>query len=137
GDGPFRIDAGRVILTGGTYGTPAVLLRSGIGPADDLRALGIDVEVHAPGVGGNLHDHPSFMVAVAPNEEYARRRAAFSAAGRPLPDEMGFSCLSTSFATGGVIDLHLFSVDDGLGPDEDLPGLFVTCLTPRSKGRLR
>jgi choline dehydrogenase len=136
-DGPIRIDADRVVLTGGTYGSPAILLRSGIGPADELAGLGIEVEDDAPAVGGNLHDHPSFEVSVRPSEEYERDRAAFAAAGRPLPDEMGFSCLATSFATDGVIDLHLFSVDGGLGPDEELPGLFVTCLTPRSKGRLR
>jgi choline dehydrogenase-like flavoprotein len=136
-DGPFRFEADRVVLAGGAYGSPAMLLRSGIGPAEDLRALGIDVIEDVPGVGGNLHDHPSFAVAVAPNDEYERRRAAFSAAGGALPDEMGFSCLTSSFAEDGVIDLHVFSVDDGLGPGEDLPGVFVTCLTPRSKGRLR
>jgi choline dehydrogenase len=136
-DGSFRLDADRVVLAGGAYGSPAMLLRSGFGPAGDLRALGIEVVTDLPGVGGNLHDHPSFAVPIEPSEEYARRRSAFSAAGRDLPDELGFSCLSTSLATDGVIDLHLFSVDDGLGPDEELPGLFVTCLTPRSKGRLR
>jgi choline dehydrogenase-like flavoprotein len=136
-DGPFRFEADRVVLAGGAYGSPAMLLRSGIGPAEDLRALGIDVIEDLPGVGGNLHDHPSFAVAVAPNDEYERRRAAFSAAEGALPDEMGFSCLTSSFAEDGVIDLHVFSVDDGLGPGEDLPGVFVTCLTPRSKGRLR
>jgi choline dehydrogenase len=136
-DGSFRLDADRVVLAGGAYGSPAMLLRSGFGPAGGLRALGIEVVADLPGVGGNLHDHPSFAVPIEPSEEYARRRSAFSAAGRDLPDELGFSCLSTSLATDGVIDLHLFSVDDGLGPDEELPGLFVTCLTPRSKGRLR
>ena len=136
-DGPFRIDADRVVVAGGTYGSPAILLRSGIGPAEDLRGLGIEVVADHPGVGGNLHDHPSFAVPIEPSEEYSRRRSAIAAAGGDLPDEMGFSCLATSLATDGVIDLHLFSVDDGLGPNEDLPGLFVTCLTPRSKGRLR
>ena len=136
-DGPFQLDADRIVLAGGTYGSPAMLLRSGIGPVRDLRELSIDVVVDLPEVGANLHDHPSFAVPIQPTDEYARRRSASSAAGHDLPDEMGFSCLSTSLATGGVIDLHLFSVDDGLGPDEDLPGLFVTCLTPRSKGRLR
>jgi choline dehydrogenase len=135
--GPLEIDADRVVLTGGTYGSPAMLLRSGIGPAEDLRALGIDVALDLPGVGGNLHDHPSFTLAVEPNEEYRRRTTAFSAAGHPLPDEMGFSCLSTSRASDGVIDLHLFSVDNGIGPEGERPGLFVTCLTPRSKGRMR
>jgi choline dehydrogenase len=136
-DGPMDIDADRVVLTGGAYGSPAILLRSGIGPADDLRALGMDVALDLPEVGGNLHDHPSFTLAVEPNDEYQRRTAAFSESGRALPDEMGFACLTTPLAADGVIDLHLFSVDNGIGPDGDRPGLFVTCLTPRSKGRLR
>ncbi|MEX0984543.1 MAG: GMC family oxidoreductase N-terminal domain-containing protein [Actinomycetota bacterium] len=136
-DGPFEARAGRVVLAGGTYGSPAMLLRSGIGPAQDLAALGIEVAVDLPGVGANLHDHPSFAVAIRPSEEYTRRTAAFATSGRALPDELGFSCLATSLATDGVIDLHLFSVDDALGSEEDLPGLFVTCLTPRSKGLLR
>ncbi|MGP3920852.1 GMC family oxidoreductase [Nonomuraea sp. 10N515B] len=46
-----------VILSGGAMGSPQVLLLSGIGPADELRALGIDVQVDLPGVGANLHDH--------------------------------------------------------------------------------
>jgi choline dehydrogenase-like flavoprotein len=46
-----------VILTAGTIGSPLLLLRSGIGPADELRVLGIAVRHDLPGVGRNLHDH--------------------------------------------------------------------------------
>ena len=53
------IRAGRVILSAGTYGSPSILLRSGIGPADHLHALGIEVAVDLPGVGANLADHPA------------------------------------------------------------------------------
>ena len=52
------IHADHVILAAGTYGSPTILLRSGVGPADDLASLGIDVRVHLPGVGANLADHP-------------------------------------------------------------------------------
>jgi choline dehydrogenase len=38
-------------------GSPQLLLLSGIGPADDLRGLGLDVLADLPGVGANLHDH--------------------------------------------------------------------------------
>lgn len=58
GDGPETLTADRaVILSAGTLGSPAILLRSGIGPAADLRALGIEPRVELPGVGCNLHDH--------------------------------------------------------------------------------
>lgn len=46
-----------VILCGGTIGSPEILLRSGIGPADQLTAIGITPVHDLPGVGGNLHDH--------------------------------------------------------------------------------
>jgi choline dehydrogenase len=46
-----------VIVSGGTVGSPHLLLRSGIGPADDLRPLGLDVVAHVPEVGANLSDH--------------------------------------------------------------------------------
>lgn len=45
------------ILTGGTYGSPAMLLRSGIGPKDELAELGIECQVDSPYVGKNLQDH--------------------------------------------------------------------------------
>src|SRR5262249_40048864 len=41
----------------GTIGSPTLLLRAGIGPAEELRALGIPVRLDLPGVGRNLHDH--------------------------------------------------------------------------------
>ena len=47
-----------VILAGGAVNSPQLLMLSGIGPADDLRDLGIPVVADSPGVGGNLSDHP-------------------------------------------------------------------------------
>lgn len=46
-----------VILAAGTIGSPTLLMRTGIGPVDDLRALGIAARHDLPGVGRNLHDH--------------------------------------------------------------------------------
>src|SRR5262249_24104605 len=45
-----------VILSGGTINSPHLLLLSGVGPADELRALGMDVVHDLPGVGKNLQD---------------------------------------------------------------------------------
>ena len=59
GGGTTIIRANReVILCAGTYNSPKLLMLSGIGPADHLRALGIDVVVDLPGVGRNLQEHP-------------------------------------------------------------------------------
>jgi choline dehydrogenase len=49
--------AGDVIVSSGVIGSPHLLLLSGIGPADDLSLLGIEVRADLPGVGENLHDH--------------------------------------------------------------------------------
>jgi choline dehydrogenase-like flavoprotein len=46
-----------VIVSGGVIGSPQLLLLSGIGPAGDLRELGIEIRADLPGVGANLHDH--------------------------------------------------------------------------------
>jgi len=46
-----------VIVSGGAFGSPRLLMLSGIGPADELRAHGIDVAHALPGVGQNLQDH--------------------------------------------------------------------------------
>lgn len=52
-----------IILCTGAIHTPAHLLRAGIGPAGDLRALGIEVLTNLPGVGTRLMDHPSIGLA--------------------------------------------------------------------------
>ncbi len=46
-----------VVVSAGVIGSPKLLLLSGIGPADDLAAVGIDAVVDLPGVGENLQDH--------------------------------------------------------------------------------
>jgi choline dehydrogenase len=53
------IEAGCVVLSAGTYGSPPILLRSGIGPAEHLRSVGLPVRLDLPGVGANLVDHPA------------------------------------------------------------------------------
>src|SRR3954452_19604930 len=55
--GAHRVDAGEVILCGGAINSPQVLQLSGIGAADEMRALGIDVVADLPSVGENLQDH--------------------------------------------------------------------------------
>jgi 5-(hydroxymethyl)furfural/furfural oxidase len=50
--------ANEVILCAGAIRTPGLLLRAGIGPGADLRALGIELIRDAPGVGSNLREHP-------------------------------------------------------------------------------
>ena len=50
-----------VVLAAGTFQTPQLLMCSGVGPGEPLRALGIAVVHDAPGVGQNLQDHPDYV----------------------------------------------------------------------------
>lgn len=52
-----------VVLCGGAFGSPQLLLLSGIGPADELRAHGIPMIHESPEVGKNLQDHLDFILA--------------------------------------------------------------------------
>ncbi|MCM2477103.1 hypothetical protein HGO38_26995 [Rhizobium sp. CG5] len=56
-------NAGEVIICAGALHSPAILLRAGIGPAAQLKALGIEVVADRQGVGENLTDHPHIAVA--------------------------------------------------------------------------
>jgi len=56
-----KIHAREVIVSAGTIGSPAILMRSGIGPADDLKALGVEVVADRP-VGSNLQEHCGFAM---------------------------------------------------------------------------
>jgi choline dehydrogenase len=53
-----------VILCGGAINSPQLLMLSGIGPADHLRSVGIDVVCDAPDVGGNLQDHIAYKYQI-------------------------------------------------------------------------
>lgn len=53
----------QVVLSAGAFGSPQLLLASGIGPESDLRALGITIKADAPEVGQNLQDHLDYTVA--------------------------------------------------------------------------
>ena len=58
------VEAGReVILSGGAFGSPQLLLLSGIGPRDELAAHRIDVVHELPGVGRNLQDHLDYIIS--------------------------------------------------------------------------
>jgi len=59
----FARARGEVIVSGGVYGSPQLLLLSGIGPGDHLSEMGIDVTHHLAPVGANLHDHFNSYVA--------------------------------------------------------------------------
>ncbi|HEY4298844.1 MAG TPA: GMC family oxidoreductase N-terminal domain-containing protein [Paraburkholderia sp.] len=101
-----ELRANRVIVCSGAIHSPALLLRSGIGPAADLAALGIDVRAHREGVGRNLMEHPSIAVSAFlprpartpyPGEHHEQAIVRFSS-GLPgtVPGDMHGAILSRS-----------------------------------------
>ncbi|WP_171961919.1 GMC family oxidoreductase [Bordetella trematum] len=59
----MKVLAGRVVVAAGALQSPALLMRAGIGPGDDLQGLGLTVVLDRPGVGRNLRDHPALTLA--------------------------------------------------------------------------
>jgi len=79
----LTIDAHEVILSAGAIHSPAILMRSGIGPAEELRRLGIEVIADRGGVGRNLQNHAyQFFAATLPRpERLAAQVRRFAIAG--------------------------------------------------------
>ena len=148
--------SGEVILAAGAIESPALLQRSGIGPAETLAQAGVPL-VHAlPGVGGNLREHKLAMlqyrlrVRIDENREFsgwrlARNAAAYALARRgPLArtyDLNGFARSRPDIERADVqLTISAFSLDLGAPKIgfEPFPGMqiFGYPLRPTSRGRI-
>ncbi len=124
--------ANAIILSAGTYNSPTILMRSGLGPARHLQDLDIPVLEDLPGVGANLIDHPLLAMRFA---------APLAACAEGCP---AFQTLLT-LKSGGDIqghDLHIFPYSIfPCDPEESASGaqfaLFIAVMKPHSRGRLR
>ena len=65
----FTVEGEEIVLSSGAIASPQVLMLSGVGPADHLQELGIEVLHEMPGIGGNLRDHPSVFTLFRGNGE--------------------------------------------------------------------
>jgi choline dehydrogenase len=75
GRGPAqRVTGDTVILSGGSINTPQLLQLSGVGDADQLRSLGVDVVHDLPGVGENLQDHLEVYIQYACTQPVTMQR---------------------------------------------------------------
>jgi choline dehydrogenase len=137
GQPPRELRADLVVLSAGAYGTPEILLRSGIGPAADLREHGIEVHADLPAVGANLHDHPASQLEFAGTERLRKELELF-ARTYWLPEEQALAKIASPVADG-PFDLHVYP---WVEPDEAQPAGWrcvvpAGLLTPKSRGRLR
>ena len=70
GGDTFAVEGEEIVVSAGAIGSPHLLMLSGVGPADHLRGLGIQVVHDSPGVGQNMRDHPSVQVRVDVKEGF-------------------------------------------------------------------
>ncbi len=118
GQGTQEISARQIVLCAGAIHSPAILLRSGIGPAEELKVMGIAVARDLP-VGRHFFDHPLFRATIQLREEL-----------RPTdPDTRHTNCCvtySSGLANGGKRDMILIAFNHrGIGvPGAIGAGLF-------------
>jgi len=131
-DGATRnFDAGEVLLSAGAIHSPTILLRAGIGPAAELRALGIDVLADLPGVGRNLQNHAIVFVGA-----HLRRGARQPAALRPHP----ITCLRYSSGLSAAVPSDMFiaghSKSSWSALGAQLANFYAAIFKPASRGRV-
>jgi len=153
-----RIDARReVVLSAGVFGSPQLLMLSGIGPPDELARHGIALRHELPGVGANLHDHVDLALLYRSSDP-TLMGVTLRTALRAIPGyfqwrHSGRGLLTTNFAEAGAFlrtrpglerpDVQLHFVN-GLADDHARRihyGYGISChvavLRPKSRGSLR
>jgi choline dehydrogenase len=130
----------RITVSAGAIASPAVLMRSGIGPRAELERHGIRVVVDAPGVGANLIDHP-IVLMMADLRSEAIRRSEGTEHSRPsallrytASGSSEFNDMQLYF--GPIVDWMMMS---GFPVGPGMPAkltMFPVLLRPRSRGRL-
>jgi choline dehydrogenase len=124
--------SGEVILCAGGIGSPQLLMLSGVGPAGELRPLGIEVTADVPAVGANLHDHPMILTSHASPTQLPR--SSYN------NGEM-YAAVRSELAAA-YPDLHMFPIllplaPPGLQPPKDGFALVAAVMAPESRGSLR
>jgi choline dehydrogenase len=118
-----------VILSGGCVNSPQLLMLSGIGPADHLREMGIQVITDLPGVGRNLHDHPYVGV-------YFTTKPSFAELSSHITTGLATAFIKTQPELPKP-DIQLIFLPCFFPPETGSGYSFLVILTtPQSRGRL-
>jgi len=135
GGRPERIEAKRIVLAAGAYGSPLILQRSGVGTEADLRRIGVDVIHKLPGVGHALADHPAVNLLYSPTPKLERAMEAFGLE-RWSPDEQTLAKACSSICRE-AFDIHIYSVAGWRTSDGEYAyGVAVSSVYPRSTGQV-
>ena len=116
------IEADRIVLAAGAYGSPIILMRSGIGPADHLDSLNIPVIQNLQGVGQNLSDHPLLAL-----------RFAASTPDR-TENETGSGALLTVRSSEAVAGYDLHILTRAITPNDSIFVIMAGLVKPYSRG---
>ncbi len=130
------IAAERIVLAAGAYGSPAILLRSGIGPEQHLSEVGVSVVHRLEGVGSGLTDHPAVTVTLDQSSTLSGAMRQFQISGW-LPDEQALAKAQSS-TCDSAFDLHLYAVSGKSPSTGDWQyAIWVACVEPWSSGSVR
>ena len=129
------IRARRIVVAGGAYCSPAILMRSGIGDADALRSIGVSPLHNLPGVGMNLTDHPLLVVEFNPSDKLQKEMAQLGEAARRSEVRTMAKVPSPHCSEGFDLDLISRTLYDS-ATGETQYGVVITMVAPRSRGRL-
>lgn len=128
--GAIEVHRGReIIVSAGALHSPALLLRAGIGPAAELKALSIEVRADVPGVGRNLMEHPTIALGAHLQRPFRQPRGM----GRHIHLGWRYSSNLPGCAPG---DMHVLAINRaGWHPlGRRLGGLVNACNKPYSRG---
>ncbi|MBI7310099.1 GMC family oxidoreductase [Pseudomonas aeruginosa] len=124
-----RFEGNEIILSAGSYGSASILLRSGVGPADELAKLGIKSVLNAP-VGKNLQEHPFYFIG------YSSPAKKLTAQEYPIVGTQLW--LRSSRAEPGELDLSILP-ENFLIPNSPTGAgmtVAVALLSARSRGQV-
>ena len=140
----FAVEGEQIILSAGAIGSPQLLMLSGIGPADHLSELGIQVVQDLPGVGSHLKDHPKVYTTWRISDEYlsnpkkAQRGVALrcSAPGSHLPNDLNITLGAFVSPRANPLASQETTQDEDVSADQRIE-MMIALLLPESSGSLR